>query len=166
MTITVGVADMKHSSSAEDVIITHALGSCLGITVWDPVKKVGGMLHAMLPCSRIDPDKAAERPYMFVDTGVPLLFKEAYRLGAEKSRLIVRVAGGAAVHGKSDDEDLFKIGKRNVAMLRKLLWKNGILVDAEDVGGHCSRTMSLEVGTGRVILRVDGRERELAGKVG
>jgi len=166
VTITVGVADMKHSSSPEDVIITHALGSCLGITVWDPVARIGGMLHVMLPCSRIDPEKAAERPFMFVDTGVPLLFKEAYRLGAEKSRLIVRVAGGAAVHGKSDEEDLFKIGKRNVAMLRKLLWKNGVLVDAEDVGGHCSRTMSLEVGTGRVILRVDGRERELAGKVG
>ena len=166
MTITVGVADMKHSSSPEDVIITHALGSCLGITVWDPVARVGGMLHVMLPSSRIDPEKAAERPFMFVDTGVPLLFKEAYRLGADKSRLVVRVAGGAAVQGKRDDEDLFKIGKRNVAMLRKLLWKNGILVDAEDVGGHCSRTMSLEVGTGRVILRVDGRERELAGRVG
>jgi len=166
VTITVGVADMKHSASPGDVIITHALGSCLGITVWDPAVKIGGMLHVMLPCSRIDPGKAKERPFMFVDTGVPLLFKEAYRLGARKERLVVRVAGGAAVHGKTDGEDLFRIGKRNVAMLRKLLWKNGILVDAEDVGGHCSRTMSLEVDTGRVVLRVDGRERELAGKVG
>ena len=74
----VGVGDMKVSSDPADVIVTHALGTCLGIVVHDPVARVGGMLHVMLPTSTINPDKARLNPYMFVDTGVPELFRQAY----------------------------------------------------------------------------------------
>ncbi len=70
----VAVGDMKIGRDA-DLIVTHALGSCLGLVVYDPVEKVGGLLHAMLPLSKINPDKAKANPYMFVDTGVPALFK-------------------------------------------------------------------------------------------
>ena len=88
----VGVADMKIAAKQGDELITYALGSCLGITIYDPRVGVGGMLHVMLPQSNVDPSKAAENPYIFVDTGVPKLFLDCYQEGAEKQRLIVKVA--------------------------------------------------------------------------
>ncbi|KKM45447.1 hypothetical protein LCGC14_1560860, partial [marine sediment metagenome] len=94
----VGVADMKVCSEPEDIIVTHALGSCLGITAHDPVARVGGMLHVMMPMSHINPERAKANPYMFVDTGVPAFFRELYAAGAKKGRLTVKVAGGANVH--------------------------------------------------------------------
>ena len=104
MRLVVGIADMKLSTSRGDQLITHALGSCLGITVFDPVAGVGGMLHVMLPQSSIDPEKATENPHMFVDSGVPRLFIEAYKLGAQKSRMHLKVAGGASTQGIGDED--------------------------------------------------------------
>jgi chemotaxis protein CheD len=157
---TVGIADMIVSRTPDDVIVTYALGSCLGITVYDPVVRVGGMLHAMLPTCATDPEKAQKNPFMFVDTGVPKLFLESYKLGAKKERLIVKVAGGACVN-KTEDEDHFQIGKRNFLMLRKLLWKNGVLIKAEDVGGQNARTMSLSLADGEIIIRSNGADTRL-----
>lgn len=156
----VGVADMKLSRDDGDQIITHALGSCLGITVYDPVSKVGGLLHVMLPSSAIDEEKAKKNPYMFVDAGVPRLFLDSYKLGAKKERMVVKVAGGACVNG-NEDNDYFQIGKRNFVMLRKLLWKNGVLLKSEDVGGSVSRTMTLDIETGEVRIRSNGGEKVL-----
>lgn len=161
MRLTVGVADMKVSGDAGDLLITHALGSCLGLTVFDPVAGVGGLLHVMLPLSTIDPEKAIQNPFTFVDTGVPRLFLECYRLGAVKQRMAVKVAGGAFVHRSDVQEDFFEIGKRNIVMLRKLLWRNGVLLAAEDVGGSVSRTLSLQISTGQVLVRTNGETREL-----
>jgi chemotaxis protein CheD len=158
--LTVGVADMKISAGKGDVIVTHALGSCLGITIYDPQSGVGGMLHAMLPDSSIDPKKAQENPFMFVDTGVPRLFRDCYAKGAEKTRLIVKVAGGATSKANVED-DYFQIGKRNFVMLRKLLWKNNVLLKSYEVGGTESRTMTLEMGCGTVLLKVSGVLRKL-----
>ena len=151
----VGVADMQISAQPDDQLVTYALGSCLGITIHDPVAHVGGLLHVMLPLSTIDPAKATENPYMFVDTGVPRLFLACYQAGARKQRLIVKVAGGASVHGDAAD-DHFQIGKRNFVMLRKLLGKNGVLLHAHDVGGTHSRTMTLTIGSGKVTLKTHG----------
>ena len=156
----VGVADMTVSQGKEDIIITHALGSCLGITIHDPVAQVGGMLHVMLPDSGIDPNRAIETPHMFVDTGLPRLFKDCYALGAVKERLEVKVAGGACASGEADN-DFFQIGKRNFLTLRKLLWKNGVLLKAHDVGGSVSRTMSIEISTGAVSVKTAGKEMAL-----
>ena len=152
----VGVADMKISSQPDDQLVTYALGSCLGIAIYDPVVKVGGMLHVMLPLSTIDTVKAAENPAMFVDTGVPRLFIECYKVGARKQRLLVKVAGCASIHG-NEAEDKFQIGKRNFVMFRKLLWKNGVLLQAHDVGGTHSRTMTLDIGNGNVTVKTQGR---------
>ena len=151
----VGVADMKIATQSGDELITYALGSCLGITLYDPVAQVGGLLHVMLPLSTIDPAKAKDNPCMFVDTGVPRLFLDCYKAGAQKQRVVVKVAGGASVH-PNEEEDLFQIGKRNFVMLRKLLWKNGVLLKAHDVGGSHSRTMSLDITTGTVSLKIQG----------
>ena len=139
-------------------LVTYALGSCLGIVAHDPVARVGGLLHVMLPDSALDVWKASAHPAMFVDTGVPRLFREAYRLGAVKERMVVKVAGGASAQGTGD---MFEIGKRNMIALRKILWKNGVLIKASDVGGVVSRTMSLDVATGDVMLRIDGANQPL-----
>ena len=160
MKYIVGVADMKISAEKHDLIVTHALGSCLGITIYDPVACVGGMLHVMLPLSTIDPNKAAANPYMFVDTGVPRLFIECYKAGASKERLLVKAAGGACVNGNEED-DFFQIGKRNFTLLRKLLWKNGVLLKAHDIGGNRSRNMTLEIGSGEVTVTVNGSAERL-----
>ena len=93
---------------------------------------------------------------MFVDTGVPELFRDCYRLGAVKERMIVKVAGGASA-GAPGDPDQFQIGKRNILTLRKLLWKNGVLIQAQDVGGHqLARTMAMSMADGSITLKTGG----------
>lgn len=151
-----GMADMHVSADPDVLLVTYALGSCLGLVVHDPVAGVGGMLHAMLPDSSIDPAKAQDNPFMFVDTGVPLLFRAAYAAGARKERMVVKVAGGAATGVTGDDR--FQIGKRNMVRLRELFWKNGVLLAAQDVGGSHSRTLSLALDTGETRVRANGSE--------
>jgi len=141
-----------------DFLITHALGSCLGLTVYDPVARVGGLLHAMLPLSKINKEKARSNPHMFVDTGVPVIFKTLYEMGAQKKRLIVKAAGCGNPLGKNQ---MFKIGERNHILLKKLLWKNSVLLEAEDVGGTKSRTVRFDVSTGQVTISSGGTESEL-----
>lgn len=150
---------MKASDQSGDVIVTHALGSCLGVSIYDPQAHLGGILHVMMPVSSINPDKAKANPYMFVDTGLPAFFKKIYSMGGEKKRLQVKVAGGANVQNNGTDR--FAIGKRNYIMLKKIFWKNGVMIDAEDVGGTKARTMYMEIGTGRVWLANAGAEWDL-----
>ena len=157
---TVAVADMKVSAVEDDVLVTHALGSCLGIAIHDPAAHVGGLLHVMLPLSTIDPKKGKENPYMFVDTGVPKLFIECYKAGARKERLHVKVAGGGCTLCDEED-DYFQIGKRNFIMLKKIFWKNGVLLRAHDVGGRESRTLSLDIGSGEVAVKINGKTNRL-----
>ncbi|MEP6836210.1 MAG: chemotaxis protein CheD [Gemmatimonas sp.] len=157
----VGVADFKLSRNPDERLVTYALGSCLGLSVYDPVAQVGGLLHVMLPTGAIDPEKMVQNPSMFVDSGVPVLFKECYKLGARKERMIVKVAGGSH-NGLSDEDDKYQIGKRNLLALRRLLWKNGVMLHAQETGGvQVSRTMWLDVGTGEVTLKVNGAECKL-----
>lgn len=143
----VGIADMAISNDEQDLILTYALGSCLGVCVWDPVVRVGGMLHFMLPQAAMSPEKAAENPLMFADTGIPKLFLGSYALGAKKERMVVVVAGGASFNAKEDDD--MAIGQRNIAMLRKLMWKNGVLLKKHELGGTEPRNMSLDIGRAR-----------------
>lgn len=160
MKLTVGVAEMAISTVPGETLVTHALGSCLGLTAYDPVSTVGGLLHVMLPDSTINAVKAEASPFMFIDTGVPLFFRQLYAAGAAKQRLVVKVAGGAAM-GPAGDTDRLAIGKRNHVMLRKLFWKNGVLLAAEDVGGSAPRTLYLEIGSGRVWIHSAGREWDI-----
>jgi chemotaxis protein CheD len=153
----VAVGDMKIGQKS-DTIVTHALGSCLGLMVYDPVAKIGGLLHAMLPLSKINPEKAEVNPYMFVDTGVPMLFKALYDIGGQKSRMIIKAAGCGNPLGKNE---MFKIGERNYTVLKKLLWKNNILLESEDIGGALSRTVHFNIATGQTIISSNGQKREL-----
>jgi len=153
MNLIVGVGDMRVSNDAEAVLVTYSLGSCIGLAVYDPVARVGGLLHYMLPDSNLDKDKARLNPYMFGDTGIPSLFKAAYQFGAKKNRMRTIVVGGSQI---LDQDGLFNIGKRNHALLRKMFWKNNVMTHFEDVGGTVNRTLKLEVATGQAWLKVSG----------
>jgi chemotaxis protein CheD len=153
MDLVVGVADMKVSNKPGDMLVTYSLGSCIGLALYDPVVKVGGLLHYMLPESTLDGNKAKKNLAMFGDTGIPLLFKETYKLGAKKNRLKIIVVGGAQI---LDQNGLFNIGKRNHTILRKMFWKNNVMIDFEDVGGNVNRTLKLKVENGSVWLKVSG----------
>ena len=160
--VAVGVADCRLSRSPDDVLITYALGSCVAVAIYDPVTRVGGLLHYMLPEAALDAVKAHQNPFMFADSGIPLLFRRSYELGAEKRRLIVCVAGGAQV---MDEASVFNIGKRNALALRKILWKAGVLIQSESLGGSVSRTVRMDMQTGRVWLRTEGlQETEMVVK--
>jgi chemotaxis protein CheD len=158
--VTVGVGDCRVCNEPGSVLIAYALGSCLAIMIHDRQANVGGLLHFMLPESQLDPEKAGKQPYMFADTGIPLLFRKAYEMGADKRRMVVVVAGGSQMMGR---DDAFNIGKRNYIAMRKIFSQAGVLVQAEEVGGVVSRTVRLEVGSGKVFLRQNGeKEQELA----
>ncbi len=149
----VGVADLAVSNRVGEVLITYSLGSCIAVVIYDPAVRVGGILHYMLPESSMDPEKARRKPAMFADTGIPMLFKSSYALGAQKKNLTVKVVGGAQI---LDEDGVFNIGKRNYMALRKIFWRNNVLVSAEHVGGSVNRTVRLMMDTGRVILKVSG----------
>src|SRR5699024_11834634 len=113
MKTVVGVSDFRVSNNLQEMIVTYALGSCLGIAVYDPVVRVGGLLHVMLPLSKTDPEKAKAKPAMFVDSGFQVLLNRVYHLGAQKNNLVIAVAGGARMKQGAGD-DYLKIRKRNI----------------------------------------------------
>lgn len=156
--IVVGVADLQVGRDASKSIITYALGSCIGVTLYDPVAKVGGMLHFMLPESQVSLEKAAANPAMFGDLGMPILFDKVIAAGAKRERLIVCAAGGAEVLA---DDGHFRIGSRNRTVLRKVLWKLNILLAADDTGGQHSRTLTLRLSDGNISIRSQGKETTL-----
>lgn len=158
MNHTVGISEMSVSNKPEDVIVTYSLGSCVGLALYDPEARVGGMIHCMLPLSRIDPEKAKKNPCMFTDTGVPKLLQAVLEMGATRRRLVAKVAGAAA---PLNDNSVFKIGERNYVVLRKVLWKNDILIASEQVGGTVARTLFLHLDTGRTVVKSGGKETEL-----
>lgn len=151
----VGVADLKVSNQAEEQIITYSLGSCLAVCIYDPKARAGGMLHAMLPDSSLDPAKAKANPFMFIDTGLPLLFRRTYELGATKANLTVALVGASKI---MDSAGVFDIGRRNYLAARKMLWKNNVMVKSEQVGGNTHRTVWVEISTGAMVVREAGRK--------
>jgi chemotaxis protein CheD len=155
--MVVGIGDCRVSNQPDSILVTYALGSCIAVMVHDPMARIGGLLHFMLPESAMDRIKAERNPYLFADTGIPLLFQTALQFGAEKRRLVVTAAGGAQM---VDKDGVFNIGKRNCLALKRILWKVGVMVQAEDLGGGSSRTVCLEVGSGRVMLRGAGEQEQ------
>ena len=149
----VGVADMKVSNNTGESIITYSLGSCIGLVIYDPVVKVAGMLHYMLPESSLDKDKARAKPYMFADSGIPRLFKSAYQLGAVKKRMKIYAAGGAEI---LDQKGFFNIGKRNYMALKKMFFKNNVMINKQNVGGNVNRTVRIEIATGDIFVKTSG----------
>jgi chemotaxis protein CheD len=128
-------ATSRWSDNPADTVVTHALGSCIAVCVFDPLAQVAGLLHILLPESRINPVRAKEQPAAFADTGIPMLFNAAYRLGAQKKRCVVHLIGGAEVTTSLASSATFDIGRRNILAARNSLWRNGVLIKGESVGG-------------------------------
>lgn len=153
--VVVGIGEFAVCNDRQSVIITHALGSCVAVSLWDPEAGVAGLIHVLLPDSRINPARAEAQPAAFADTGIPLLFRSAYEMGVQKKRCQVRLVGGADVTSIGLGGD--SVGKRNILAARSLLWKNGVMVQREAVGGTDARTVSLHVSDGQVHVS-SGRE--------
>jgi chemotaxis protein CheD len=153
--VVVGIGEFAVSQNPDEVIVTHALGSCIAVCIFDPVAKVAAMLHFLLPEAQINEERARAQPAAFADTGIPMLFQAAYKVGLDKKRAIVKLAGGAEL-GETTGSAL-QIGRRNALAAKNLLWKNGVLVKSQDVGGSTARTVYLSVQDGRMQI-VDGRE--------
>ncbi len=157
MRYLVDLGDMKFGRE-EDLLVTYALGSCLGLMVYDPVVRVGGLLHAMLPLSRINKQKAAINPFIFVDTGVPAMFEAFYELGGQKNQMVVKATGCGNPIGKNE---MFNIGERNYTMLKRLLRAKDLVLEAADVGGPNSRTVHFDLSTGKALISRNGKKWEL-----
>ena len=156
--LIINVSDAKVSGDPGDVLATYSLGSCIAVCLYDPASRVGGMLHYQLPDSKMDPQRATQKPLMFADTGMALLLANMVKLGAKPKRLQVKIAGGAAMDIGPKG---FDIGKRNYLAIRKILWKRGMFIDAEDIGGSSPRNMYLNVENGAVTVRTTGLEKQL-----
>ncbi len=153
--IYVGVGEYAISGTPGEIVKTLALGSCVAVVILDPKNKSVGLLHIALPESSINKKRATEKPGMFADTGIPNLLEEMQKLGYDgKSRLIVKLAGGASI---MDPNKTFNIGKRNVLAIRKILWRFRLGAIAEDVGGNFSRSVAIDMNTGKVIVSSPGR---------
>jgi len=149
----VGIADYKLGSSPVK-IVTYGLGSCVGVSFYEPRLKLGALLHIMLPDStqfsgQIKPEK-------FADTGIPLVVKELEKQGAKKANLEVKLVGGAQMFSGPGVQSVMNIGERNVAMSRKVLRELGLKLLAEEVGGNKGRTMILDTATGMVTVKIIG----------
>ena len=141
---------MAVSNNPQVVLSTYALGSCVGIVAYDPLTRIGGILHLMLPDSTISPEKAARQPAMFADTGLPHFFHSLAGLKGDRGRMRLFVAGGASVIAGSDP---FRIGERNAKTTMDYLQKQGYRVTQTDLGGAINRTLHLELSTGKVTLK-------------
>ncbi len=154
----IDISDAAVSRDSSEVLVTYSLGSCIGVALYDLVTNIGGMLHYQLPESKLDPEKAKKFPFMFADTGMKLLVSKLESMGAARNRMKVKIAGGAAM---STGPKGFDIGKRNYLAIRKILWKNGLMIDAEDIGGSSPRNMYLNIGDGSLTIRSIGLEKNL-----
>ena len=147
--IHVGIGDFAICDRPGDVIKTFALGSCVAIAIHDRVKKLSALMHVALPDSSINPDKAKEKPAYFVDTGLPLLLDLLKEKGVARHSISIKLVGGSAI---MDETRRFDIGKRNVLAIKKLLWRKRLGTIAEDTGGNISRTVTISVDTGEVLI--------------
>ena len=147
--ITVGISDLNVARSPE-VLVTYALGSCVGICLYDRLTRVAGLSHIMLPSSTLSRDKA--QPARYADTAIPLLIQRMVAAGASKSRLQAKIAGGAKMFATVSNNSLANIGQRNVAAVKEALRSYGIPIIADDTGKDYGRTLyfSAEDGSMRI----------------
>lgn len=149
--INVGIAQYSESSDPEVTLYAPHLGSCLGVAIFTPRFNKVSLIHCLLPMAKSDPEKAKENPYMYVDSGVGLVINNLIKEGAAKNELQIYVAGGANIN---DLNGVFEIGKNNFTVLRKLLWKNGLLIKGECVGGTSSKTIFMSPIDGKAKVKI------------
>mgnify|MGYP000941360749 CR=1 FL=1 len=153
--ITIGIADMKYTRN-EGVLITYALGSCVGVCLYDPVVKVAAMIHVMLPVM-LEGSRDSNL-YKFADTGITATIKKMEAFGAVRSRITAKIAGGAKMFDIPNGSGLGNIGLRNVESVKKVLKSEGIPIIGEDVGENYARTLIFDSSNGMGIIRTYGKK--------
>lgn len=157
--IKVGMADYK-VGRAPDTLISYGLGSCIGISLYDPQTKIGGLLHIMLPDS--NQSRANENRAKFADTGIPDMLNELIRMGAAKSRLVAKLAGGSQMFAFANASDIMRVGLRNASASKEILKKLSIPIVGEDTGGSYGRTVQIDLSTGVYKVKtIDKGDKEL-----
>ncbi len=150
--MTIGIADMKFAQHS-GTLITYALGSCIGICLYDPAIKLGGLLHIMLP---LNMEAGRKNPLKYADTGMAEMLRQMEAKGASRARIVVKIAGGAKMFEVTGGA-LGNIGQRNIESVRMQMKKLGLRIAKEDVGGTVARTMSMDVATGAISIKSYGR---------
>lgn len=153
--IQVGIADYKIAREPTR-LITLGLGSCVGVSLYDPIRRLGGLLHVMLPDSIQFSN--VTKPAKFADLGIPLIIKEMQLMGASLNRMQAKLVGGAQMFSGLDDKMTLNIGQRNTEKSREVLKIIGIPVLCEEVGGNRGRTMILDTQTGNITIRTLGNK--------
>lgn len=157
--IKVGMADYK-VGRAPDTLISYGLGSCIGISLYDPQTKIGGLLHIMLPDS--NQSRANENRAKFADTGIPDMLEELIRMGAVKSRLVAKLAGGSQMFAFANASDIMRVGLRNASASKEILKKLSIPIVGEDTGGNYGRTVQIDLSTGVYKVKtIDKGDKEI-----
>lgn len=156
--VTIKISDARVSKNSSDVLVTHSLGSCIGVCLYDHASHTGAMLHYLLPSSKMDTAQSIENPFKYCDTGMKILLEKLESIGVKKSRLKVKIAGGAKMLTSTEN---FDIGKRNYMAVRKFLWQNGMFIDAEDTGGSIPRTLIMGVADGSTVIQSKGKQKPL-----
>lgn len=151
--ITVGIADMKIAKGS-GILITYALGSCIGLCFHDPMTHVGALLHVMLP---LNMETGRKNPMKYADTGIRETLRQMEAAGASRKRITVKIAGGAKMFEVTGG-NLGNIGQRNIESVHTVLRKEGIRLMAEDVGGTVARTLLFDVVSGQGCIRSYGRQ--------
>ena len=154
--LVIGISDCKASDNPKASFVTYALGSCVGVAIYDPTMHVGGLAHIMLPQSR-GISALDQNPFIYADTGVIGLAREVIRLGGHKDRIVAKIAGGANMLSTSS---ILDIGARNSKAVISTLNMLNIRIMASDVGGNAGRTMHLFLATGAVVIRTIGGGEE------
>jgi chemotaxis protein CheD len=149
MIYKVGMADAKVAKDG-DSLRTLGLGSCVGITLYDDIMKIGGMAHIMLPVSNVDKEVNLAK---FADTGVPYLLEMVLGMGAAKARLKAKMAGGAQMFANAHGLEVIRVGPRNIEAVQEVLEKLHIPIVASAVGGNFGRTIELDCQTGKLGIR-------------
>ena len=152
--IKVGMADLNICKSP-DIITTLGLGSCIGLTLYDPVTKIGGMVHYMLPDSTQMRNNS--NIAKFADTGIEELLQRVIRAGANRNRLVSKIAGGAKMFEVSGTDTIGSIGEKNALASKKKLRELGIRLIAEDTGLNYGRTVELHCDTGEYYIKSVGK---------
>lgn len=148
--LKVGIADYK-VGRAPSHIISYGLGSCIGISLYDPMTKIGGLVHVLLPDSK--EAYASENPAKFADTGIPLLLEKVVEFGASRYRLQAKLAGGAQMFQFANPSPIMTVGIRNCESAKKILHDCGIKIASEDLGGTYGRTVEMDLETGLYKVR-------------
>jgi len=151
--LTVGIGDMK-IARAEGLIITYALGSCIGISLYDPNIRLAALLHIMLPEMKGGNDSNV---YKFADSGLKETLRKFTAFGGVKSRTVCKIAGGAQMFQAGSVTSIGNIGDRNAASVKAVLAAEGVKIQKADVGANYARTMSIDAATGEVLIKSFGR---------